>query len=298
MEIVSNDNQTDPLPRPKPVVLLLLDGWGVAPFSEANAIGASKTPTFLHLIKEYPVALLSVGEKNLNARYFALGSGSETVSSDLKSEQTLTSVLAQAGLKQLKISETERFADLTHFFNGGAENKTIGEEWKIISSEAGNKAVKLPLAMRRTVKEIIRAIDADEPVDFIAASLPTIDLTAINGDLKVVKKAVEDVDKNLGAILDAANHHGAVVIITSAGGNAEKLHNFATDLPDKEMTDNPVPFLIFGSQFKGKTIGLADALNEDLSLLSPAGTLADVAPTILKIMGIEQPTEMSGKSLI
>ena len=72
----------------------------------------------------------------------------------------------------------------------------------------------------------------------------------------------------------------------------------AADMPDAARTDNPVPLIIVGKAFKGKTIGLADPLNSDLSLLAPVGTLADVAPTILRILGREAPPEMTGKSLL
>jgi 2,3-bisphosphoglycerate-independent phosphoglycerate mutase len=298
METAVDNKSLDSSPRPKPVVLLLLGGWGIAPPSEANAIASAKTPTFLDLIKEYPVALLTTGDKNLNARYLTLGAGREITEASSQVDITLTSVLAGAGLKQLKISETERFADLTHFFNGGAEDKANGEDWKIVSSEAGNHTVKLSLALRRTTKEAIRAIESDTPADLIVVAIPILDLTAASGDFKAVKKAAADLDAKLRNILDAVASKNGVAIITAAGGNAERLRNLATDFVDKEMTDNPVPFLIVGAEFKGKTIGLADPVNDDLSLLSPAGTLADVAPTILRIMGISQPTTMTGHSLI
>jgi len=86
-------------------------------------------------------------------------------------------------------------------------------------------------------------------------------------------------------------------LISSAHGNAEKIRDLLTDLPDKEMTDNPVPLVIVGEKFKGKVIGGHDLVDGDLSLLMPAGTLADVAPTILDIMNLP-PAEMSGRSLL
>lgn len=298
MDAIPLENQDLKPPRPRPVVLLLLDGWGVAPAGEANAIAAVKTPTWLNLIKEYPVATLNPGDKSLNARYLTLGAGREIAKENTEVATTLTTVLAAADLKQVKIAETERFAALTHFFNGHAENKSSGEDWKIISSEAGDHTVKLSLALKRTVREIIKAIDCDEPADFIAAAIPYLDLAAASNDFAVVEKAVEAVDKSLKKILTAVEVKNGVLIISAAGGNAEKMRNLGTELADKDMTNNPVPLLIIGQEFKGKTIGLTDPISNDLSLLAPAGTLADLAPTILKILGLELPAEMTRKSLI
>lgn len=280
------------------VVLLLLDGWGVAPNTEANAITSAKTPVFLNLIKEYPIAVLRTGPKNWNVRYLTIGTGQEITDENTESVVTLSTAVAAAGLRQIKIAETERFAALTHFFNGRAENKASGEEWKIISSEAGDKSIKPLLALQRTVQEIIREIDKDEARDLIVASVPYLDLVALGGNAAEIKKAVESLDKNLRKIWAAVAAKNGVLLLSSAAGNVERASNLATDLVDTEMTDNPVPLIIVGSEFKGKTIGLAEPLNNDLSLLAPSGSLADLAPTILDIMGLAVPPEMTGQSLL
>lgn len=284
--------------RPGLVVLLLVGGWGSAPVSEANAISASRTPVFQELSKDYPVAVLAPGVKTLNARYLTLGSGQEIIDENIKPSVTLASVLSVAGKKQVKISETERFAAVTHFFNGQAAHKFIGEDWRIVSSEAGGHQLKSGFVLNRVVKEIIRAVSAAEPVDFIVAVIPTIDLAASSGDLAAVKKAVEAVDQSFKTIWSAIANKNGLLIISAASGNAERMRLPGTEYPDTGMTNNPVPFVLVGQEFKGKTIGLADPLNNDLSSLAPAGTLADVAPTILKIMGLAKPAEMTGESLI
>ena len=280
------------------VVLLLLDGWGVAPANDANAIAAAKTPNFLNFIKEYPVALLNPGTSGLNARYLTLGAGREVGDESSELKINLSSIISGAGLSQVKIAETERFAALTHFFNTHQENKLPFEEWKIISSTTKSKKPKYLLTLKKTVKEIIDTISSEHGLRFLAAALPCLDLAAAGGDFLETKKAVEIVDKALKEIFLAVTQKEGVLIITAAGGNAEKTKDIATDLPDTGLTDNPVPLLIIGEEFKGKTIGLADPLNSDLSSLTPAGTLADVAPTILKIMKLDKPVEMTGKSLV
>lgn len=280
------------------VLLLLLDGWGVAPLSEANAFTAAKTPTFFDLVKEYPVALLSPGRQSRNARYLSLGAGREISDEDAPVKVSLAAVLAAAGRTQSKISETERFAALTYFFNGHAEDRVSGESWKIISSAAGNQPVKPLLALKRTVKEILAELTSDAAPDLIVAAMPYLDLVAQTGDLALVKEAIENLDKYLRQIWVASEAQDRVLVISAASGNVERIRNLALESVDAQMTDSPVPLIIAGPSFKGRTIGLAEPLSSDLSLLEPAGTLADLAPTILDIMGLAKTAEMTGESLL
>ncbi len=296
MTTISNNNSDLP-PSAVPVVLLLLDGWGIAPASEANVFFATKTPTLSHLIKEYPVALLSVTEKTLNARYLSLGAGSDLAEEDIVTKVTLTKVLADNKFSQLKITETERLAAFTNFFNGHLETKSFLEEWKIVSSEAGDHSLKPMLALRRICRELIKAVKSDK-YQFMAAAIPTLDLVAKSGDLKVIKKAAEVIDNNLRHIVAAVLAKKGILLISSAAGNVEYMKSMATELVDTDMTDNPVPLIVVGDEFKGKTIGLSEPVNDDLSLLAPAGNLGDLAPTILAIMNLPKPEEMRGHSLV
>ena len=296
MESISNNNSSDPLPL-GPVVLLLLDGWGIAPRGDANAIASAKTPTFLDLIKEYPVATLNTTQSDLNTRYLCLGSGRDSTSSQGKLGNTLTELVSRANLTQIKITETERLAALTYFFNGRSEDKAAGEDWFTVSSEANEEKRKTPLSLTGIVKETLKAIKGDK-YKFIVVALPTLDLAAAKGNFEAVKKMAATIDKNLKNIFSEVSDKKGIMIISAACGNAEKMLNLGTEVVDTGITNNPVPIIIAGEELKGRTIGLADPIDNDLSLLAPVGTLADLAPTILKILGITQPEEMNGKSLI
>lgn len=280
-----------------PLVLLLLDGWGVAPLSEANAMTSAKTPYLDDLIKDYPVALLAASHKTINARYLSLGAGSDLNDENFVPPISLTKILAHHNLKQIKITETERLAALTHFFNGHEESRILGEEWDIVSSEAGDHSVKPVLALNRISREVVKALNS-EKYNFLTVAIPTLDLVAASGDFEAVKKVLKSIDQNLRKIIESVLHKNGVLIISSACGNAENMKSMTTELIDKNITANPVPLIIVGRDYKGKTIGLSEPLNNDLSLLAPAGNLGDLAPTILDIMNIDKPVEMTGKSLI
>ncbi len=295
----SLDSESTPDPLPKgPVVLLLLDGWGIDSASGVNALTNANIPNFSNLINEFPVALLKVGASNWNSRYLSIGAGRESVTENLKPNITLSSILSSANKKQLKIAETERFAALSYFFNGQQEIKYPGEEWKIISSEANQPASGSLLALKQTVGETVKAIKATEAWDFIVVSIPFLSLIAETGDFLNIKKATETLDRNLSTILGAINTQEGILIISAAGGGAERSHNSELDLIDNSKIDRLVPVIIVGAEFAGKTIGFADPLNNDLSLLAPVGSLADLAPTILQIMKLAQPKEMTGQSLL
>ncbi len=151
--------------------------------------------------------------------------------------------------------------------------------------------------MKRIIRETIGAIKSEQ-YDFIAVAIPTLDLVALSGDLEAVQKAVELVDASLEKIVNEVLDKKGVIIVSSAGGNVERIKNLATDLSDRELTNNPVPIIIIGAEYKSRTIGLDDPLNNDLSTLKPVGNLADLAPTILRIMNIQQSAEMPGENLI
>jgi 2,3-bisphosphoglycerate-independent phosphoglycerate mutase len=118
------------------------------------------------------------------------------------------------------------------------------------------------------------------------------------GNLQATIKACEVVDKSLGEIVTHALAKNGVVVITGDHGNAEEVINLQTGAMDKEHSTNPVPLFIIGKDFMGQAGPSGDPIDGDLSLLPPVGVLGDVAPTVLKLMGIDQPKEMTGQALI
>lgn len=294
----SNDSEKSDLPsKPQPVFLLLLDGWGIAEKNEANAISEAKTPNFLKFAKEYPAAILEANALSINARYLILGSGLAVNDETQETANDLSSVVSAANLKQLKIFDSERLAALSSFFNSRREDKLSGEDWLTVSLENSRQELDFFLGLKRLIRESVKAVKS-EKYNFIVAACPIIDSLSMTGDITVVKKAVEALDKAIKSLASEVLDHKGILVISASGGNAERLKDMATDLPDHNMTDNPVPLIIIGHDFKGKTIGLKDAPDGNLSLLAPAGSLADVAPTIIDLLGLAPVTGMSGESLI
>ncbi len=213
-------------------------------------------------------------------------------------KEPLAKVISDAGLKQLHIAETEKYAHVTFFFNGGQEEPFPGEDRIVIPSPRVPSYDQKPeMSALKVCDEILKAV-SDNKYDLYIVNFANPDMVAHTGNLKATIKACEVVDKCLGKIVRLVLSKDGVVAITADHGNAEELQNIQTGDIDKEHSTNPVPLLIIGNQWEGKNIGLPEGPGSDLSLVTPSGVLADVAPTILKIMGVKKPKEMTGTSLI
>ncbi|MBU0649493.1 2,3-bisphosphoglycerate-independent phosphoglycerate mutase [Patescibacteria group bacterium] len=213
-------------------------------------------------------------------------------------KNTLGEVLSEAGLKQLRIAETEKYAHVTYFFNGGREIKSTGEDQILVSSPTvSSYDLKPEMSALEITDKVLKAIEQDD-YDFILINFANADMVGHTGNLNATIKAIEIVDKCVGKIVNLVLDKGGLLFITADHGNAEELFNMQTGMIDKEHTANPVPLLVVGKEYEGKSLSLPDAPNGDLSLVQPQGVLSDVAPTILKVMGLEKPSEMTGRSLI
>ncbi|MCX6785720.1 MAG: 2,3-bisphosphoglycerate-independent phosphoglycerate mutase [Candidatus Komeilibacteria bacterium] len=208
----------------------------------------------------------------------------------------LAKVISQAGLSQLHLAETEKYAHVTFFFNGGQEAAFPGEERIIVPSPsvpsyADHPAMSSPAVTDKLLKEI-----ENDKYDFIVVNFANPDMVAHSGNLPATIQAIEILDELIGQIVNKVEAKGGVVLITADHGNAEELYKLQTGEIDKEHSVSPVPLFIIGRDFIGKVA--AGSAGKDLSQITSAGVLADVAPTILKIMGLKRPEEMTGRPLI
>ncbi len=213
-------------------------------------------------------------------------------------KNTLGEVISNAGLKQLRIAETEKYAHVTYFFNGGKETKSPGETHELVPSPpVDSYDLKPEMSANEVTDKLVQAVK-DDLYDFILVNFANADMVGHTGNIRATIKAIETVDKCVGRIVRQVLARDGCVLITADHGNAEVEFNMQTGTINKEHSANPVPFIVVGRQFEGKSIGVQDAPGGDLSLIKPQGILSDVAPTILKIMGLEKPPEMTGRSLV
>lgn len=284
MEINNEDNPD--LITPKPVVLVLLDGWGIAPKYSGNVFANLKLKTFTSLVKNYPLALLSTGTLSIQERYQKIGAAGE-----------LSKIISEAGLSQLNLTESEKILSAWYHFSGGREKTLDGEDLKVVSSKPGSRQDDFKQVLPPIIKNCL--LDIKKGLhDFIVVGLSNLDLVSATGDLEESKKAAKFLDKSLGKLVDAVLKQNGVLIVTAAYGHAESMINMATELPQSGITSNPVPFIIVSHKYQGRTIGLPDTLDDDLSLVETVGTLDNIAPTILKILNIPLEDNITGKSLL
>ncbi len=213
-------------------------------------------------------------------------------------QNCLAEAVSKNGLKQFHVAETEKYAHVTFFLNGTIEEPFSGEERGLVPSPKVESYAKEPaMSAVGITKEVIKAIDS-EKYNLVVINYANADMVGHTGDLKATIKGLETIDKCLGDVVDHTLAHDGVVVFTADHGNAEEVVNLQTGEIDKEHSTNPVPLIIIGKDFRGQAGPGGDPPEGDLSLLPPVGVLADVAPTVLQLMGLEQPEEMTGRALL
>lgn len=197
-------------------------------------------------------------------------------------DRVLGQVLAEAGRPQLRMAETEKYAHVTYFFNGGSEQPFAGEERHLIQSlDVPTYDLRPEMSALELTDALIAHIDAGRH-DFILVNYANADMVGHTGSIPAVVAAVETVDECIGRLLDAITATGGAALVTADHGNAERMLD-EEGKPHTAHTTYPVHLILVGAQ-DGTT--LRD------------GILADVAPTVLDLMGIPQPPEMTGRSLL
>ncbi len=196
-------------------------------------------------------------------------------------DNTLGEVISQAGLKQLRIAETEKYPHVTFFFSGGREAEFPGEERILINSpKVATYDLQPEMSIYEVTDALVKEIEADKH-DAIILNFANCDMVGHSGMMEPTIKAVEATDECLGRVVEAILAKGGTALITADHGNADE-ELTAEGQPMTAHTTNPVPFIITKE---------AVQLRED-------GILGDIAPTMLTVLGLEQPKEMTGKTLL
>jgi 2,3-bisphosphoglycerate-independent phosphoglycerate mutase len=194
----------------------------------------------------------------------------------------LGEIVAGAGRTQLRAAETEKYPHVTYFLNGGREEPYPGEDRILVPSpKVATYDLKPEMSAPELTDRVVAAIDSDK-YDLIVLNYANPDMVGHTGSLPAAIKAVEAVDSALGRIADAIGGVGGALLVTADHGNCELMRDPETGGPHTAHTTNPVPVLLTG----GGNVEIAD------------GRLADIAPTLLALMGLPQPKEMSGVSLL
>jgi 2,3-bisphosphoglycerate-independent phosphoglycerate mutase len=195
----------------------------------------------------------------------------------------LAEALANKGLKQFHAAETEKYAHVTYFFNGGRETPFEGEDRHLEPSpKVATYDLQPEMSAVPLTEAILKRLETHDD-DFILVNFANPDMVGHTGVLSAAIKAVETVDACAGRLVEAINRKGGVAIVTADHGNCERMIDEITGEPHTYHTTQPVSLFVIGDQYFD---------------LRPRGILADVSPTVLHLMGVDQPAEMTGRSLI
>jgi 2,3-bisphosphoglycerate-independent phosphoglycerate mutase len=195
-------------------------------------------------------------------------------------------VLARHGKTQFRCAETEKYAHVTYFFNGGREEPFPGEDRQLVPSPRDVKTYdeKPEMSEPKVADAVVSAIRSGK-YDFVLVNFANPDMVGHTGKLQPAIEAVEAVDRGVGAIVEATRAMGGAVLVTSDHGNCELMRDPVTGAPHTAHTLNPVPLLY------------VDDAHRD-ARLRPGGRICDVAPTMLELLGIPAPAAMTGRSLL
>ena len=196
---------------------------------------------------------------------------------------TFGEVISKNGLTQLRIAETEKYAHVTFFFNGGEEKQYPGEDRILVPSpKVATYDLQPEMSAREVTENVVKAINS-EKYNAIILNYANPDMVGHTGSLPAAIKAVETIAECVGKVVEAVLAHDGTLIITADHGNCEQMIDYKTGEPHTAHTTNPVPLILVSN-------------NENYKVKS--GKLADLAPTLLEILGIDKPAEMTGESIL
>jgi 2,3-bisphosphoglycerate-independent phosphoglycerate mutase len=196
----------------------------------------------------------------------------------------LANVMGQTNLRNLRVAETEKYAHVTYFFNGGVEQPFPGEDRVMVQSpKVATYDLKPEMSAAGIAQAVVKAVE-DGTFDVLIVNFANADMVGHSGKIEPTIKAVETVDGCLGEIEKAVRAKGGAMLITADHGNAEQMIDPVTGGPHTAHTTNPVPFIVMSENAKQFT-------------LRPNGSLRDISPTILGMMNLNEPKEMTGHDL-
>ena len=230
-------------------------------------------------------------EKRLDLTYVCFTDYDDTIGNKLVAfhkvqlHNTFGEYLAAHNMTQARIAETEKYAHVTFFFNGGVEDPNVDEFRLLVNSpkDVATYDLKPEMSAPEVGMDLVEAIKSDK-YDVIVINFANPDMVGHTGVIPAAVKAVERVDSLVGDAVQAVKDVDGVLFICADHGNAEKMIDYETGAPHTAHTTNPVPFILVNADPSWK--------------LREGGCLADIAPTLIEVMGMEQPKEMTGKSLI
>jgi len=196
----------------------------------------------------------------------------------------LANVMGGLNMRNLRVAETEKYANVTYFFNGGIEQPFPGEERILVPSQKVATYDLKPEMSAAGIADVVVKATNDSAFDVIIVNFANADMVGHSGKIEPTVKGVETVDACLGQIEKAVRAKGGAMLITADHGNAEMMIDPATGGPHTAHTTNPVPFIVLSDDAKQYT-------------LKPNGSLRDISPTILGMLGVDEPQEMTGNDL-
>jgi 2,3-bisphosphoglycerate-independent phosphoglycerate mutase len=209
-------------------------------------------------------------------------------------ETPLAKIISEAGLTQLHIAETEKYAHITYFLNGGQETPFEKEERILVPSLGISSYEEMP---EMSAQKITEAIIANlSKYDFIVVNFANADIVGHTGNLEATTKAIEIIDECIGKILTKVLELNGALVITADHGNAEEKIYRLTGAKKTKHSLNPVPFFLISNDVKRKKPLEEKEIEKEYKQIK--GTLTDVAPTILELLGLEKPSTMTGSSLL
>jgi len=209
----------------------------------------------------------------------------------------MAKVYSDAGLKQLHAAETEKYAHVTFFFNGGVETAFTGEDRILVPSPSVSSYDQKPeMSARQITERVVQALNTGQ-YSLVVVNLANPDMIGHTGNMPATIKAVEVIDDCIGQIVEATLSLGGFAVISADHGNAESKIDPQTGEVSKEHSANPVPLLVIAQDLPATYLQRYHSPMRDLSTLTPVGVLADIAPTILTLAGLPVPTSMTGHDI-